>query len=592
MEIRTVIIRVVMVLLFAALLFRVGYLQLSEGERYLRLSEDNRLKVMEISPVRGLIFDRLGRILVDNRPGYSIVGSPTALLNNPGALENLLKILNEGSVDEWESAAQKYLGKRPEIRLKRDLSFAQLAQVEAKKLFLPGIEIKAEAKRHYPNLSAPHMLGYLGEISADELQAFHGFQAGDIVGKKGVEKSYNSLLFGKRGYQVVEVDAAGNRIRDMAGIRNIQPEKGSDIYLTIDLELQQLAEELLKGKRGAVVAIDPSNGDILAIASSPVFDSEVFAGVLRLEDWDALLNDPNKPLLNRAIQGTYPPGSATKMAVLAAALEEGIIDAKHKVFCPGFLQIGIRPFKCWLEGGHGDVNPLTSIERSCDVFYYKLGLELGIERMARYYREFGFGSPTGIDIEGEVSGLIPDSAFMNSKYGVKGWTRGHLANIAIGQGDVLVTPLQMALYCAAIANRGLMPKPHLHKGTVYHNPDYWRGYEPVFRRIESISPETFDMLSEGMYRVVQGERGTAHWLMNPQIEVAGKTGTAQNPHGEDHAWFIGFAPYDRPAIAVCALVEHGEHGSTAAAPIVMKIIQRYLQIEKRKVVKGDAVIVG
>lgn len=579
-------------MLFAALLFRVGYLQLFERERYARLSEDNRVRVKEVDPVRGMIFDRMGRILVENRPGYSVVTAPQTLLEHPAVLKRLRELLGEGDEDAWLSAAKKYLGRRPEIRLKRDLKFEQLARLEAKMLFLPGLELKVEAKRYYPYKAAPHILGYLGEISSDELETYVGLHPGDIVGKKGVEKSCNALMFGKRGYNVIEVDAAGNKIRDIPGIRNIPPTKGSDVYLTIDLELQQLAEELLSGGQGAIVAIDPNNGDILTIASNPGYDSETFSGVVSPENWEALVSDPCKPLLNRAIQGTYPPGSTIKMTVLAAALEEGVINMDSKIVCQGFLQIGRRPFKCWSEGGHGKIGPYEAIERSCDVFCYHMGLELGIERMAEYYRAFGFANPTGIDIEGEVSGLVPDSAYMNSRYGEKQWTRGHLLNIAIGQGDLLVTPLQLAVYCAAIANRGLVPTPHLHKGTVHRHPDYWESHQPKFRKIEAVSPENFEFIREGMYRVVQAKRGTAHWLMDPNIAVAGKTGTAQNPHGEDHAWFIGFAPYDQPAIAVCALVEHGEHGSTAAAPIVFKIIKRYLQIEKQKETSGAGVVVG
>lgn len=582
MEWRIKILKAAMVVLFAALLLRVGYIQLHLGERYMRQSEENRLRVKDIDPLRGLIFDRKGRIMVENRPGYTIVGTPSAVLKNPQTLSKLRDAFCEPEDNGWETLAAKRLNKQAEIRLKRDIEFAQLAAVEASMLFLPGIEVKVESKRHYSQRTAAHILGYLGEISSGELSSYKGFLAGDIVGKYGVEKIYNSLLFGQRGFHVIEVDAAGNKIRDVRGIKDIPAVNGSDIYLTIDLDLQRLAEELLEDKSGAVVALDPSNGDILAMVSAPDYDPEVFSGMVRPEDWNMLVNHPGKPLLNRAVQGTYPPGSTVKMAILAAALQEGVITTEQTFHCPGYYQLGERNFKCWREAGHGHIKALPAIEQSCDVYFYNLGLMLGIDKMAEYLRNFGFGAPTGIDIEGEASGLVPDSAYKNRRWGEGKWTRGHLLNTAIGQGDVLVTPLQLAVFCAALANGGYLPEPHLLKGTVYRNPDYWKSWKPSMRKVEGVSPEAFDILRRGMNLVVQGEHGTAHWLMNPNLEIAGKTGTAQNPHGEDHAWFIGFAPFEDPVIAVCALVEHGEHGSTSAAPIVMKIIHRYLQLEKPK----------
>ncbi|MBC8278274.1 MAG: penicillin-binding protein 2 [FCB group bacterium] len=581
MEFRIKLLKFAFIFLFLGMLVRIGYLQLYLGKSYLQQSENNRLRVVEEDPVRGFIYDRKGRLIVENIPSYTIAGAPQNILKNYQSLEKLRAIFNETAENGWENSARKYYS-RPEIRLKRDIEFASLAAVEANQLHLPGIEVKVESKRHYPYKTATHIIGFLGEINSSELANFKGFQPGDIVGKKGIEKTCNSLLFGKKGYRVIEVDASGNRLADTRRMKNVEPQNGSDIYLTIDLELQEFAEEMLAGWQGAVVALDPANGDILVMASSPDYNPEHFAGVLKPETWNSLLDDPAKPLLNRCIQGTYPPGSITKMAVLAAALEEKVIDPKEKIVCPGFKQMGNRTFRCWNEGGHGAINAYQAIEQSCDVYFYEICLRLGIDKMAEYYRKFGLGNLTGIDIEGELPGLIPDSLYMDSRYGVKGWTKGHLLNISIGQGDVLVTPLQGAVFCAALANRGKIPVPHLFKSVLYHNPDNWEGHVPEYNYVEGVSEKTYNVLLRGMWDVVHCEHGTAHWLREPDLQIAGKTGTAQNPHGEDHAWFIGFGPYENPEIVVCALVEHGEHGTTMAAPIVVKLIKQYLRMSNAK----------
>ena len=581
MEFRIKILKFAVIFLFVGMLVRIGYLQLYLGKRYLQQSENNRLRVVEEDPVRGFIYDRKGRLIVENIPSYAITGAPQNILKNYDSLAKLRSIFNESDDNGWENSARKYYS-RPEIRLRRDIEFASLAAVEANQLLLPGIEVKVESKRHYHYKTATHIIGYLGEINANELSNYKGFQPGDIVGKKGIEKTYNSLLFGKKGYRVIEVDASGNRLADTRLMKSVEPLNGSDIYLTIDLELQEYAEEMLSGWRGAIVAIDPANGDVLVMASSPDYNPEYFAGVLKPDVWNSLLDNPAKPLLNRCIQGTYPPGSITKMAILAAALEEKVVDPKEKIVCPGFKQLGNRTFRCWNEGGHGGVNAYQAIEQSCDVYFYELSLRLGIDKMAEYFRKFGLGRITGIDIEGELPGLIPDSLYMDDRYGVRGWTKGHLLNISIGQGDVLITPLQAAVFCAALANRGKIPVPHLFKSVLFHNPDNWEGHFPEFKYIGGISEKTYNVLLRGMWDVVQCEHGTAHWLRDPEIQIAGKTGTAQNPHGEDHAWFIGFGPYENPEIVVCALVEHGEHGTTMAAPIVVKLIKQYLRMSNTK----------
>jgi penicillin-binding protein 2 len=579
MEIRFKILQYSILIFFLAIFLRLCYLQLFQGKIYLQKSEENRLRLVEEDPVRGVIYDRKGRVLVENIPIYSLVAYPSGILNNPQTLASLRTMLAEPANNEWETTAQKNIKRQENIRLKRDLNFPLLASIEENMLFLPGIEVKVEAKRSYPYQTATHILGYLGEINSEELSQFKKFQAGDIVGKKGIEEAYNTELFGQKGFRVFEVDASGDKIRDIPQIRNLPSRNGDDIYLTIDLDLQLLAEELLAGKKGAVVALDPNNGEILLMASSPAYNPSILSGVINPEQWKALINNPDKPLLNRVLQGQYPPGSTIKMAILAAALEEGVATINRTAYCPGYLTLGDRTFKCWRADGHGNIKTIPALEQSCDVFFYKIGFDLGVDTIAKYLRKFGFGSKTGIDLNDELKGLVPDSSYMNRKYGRNGWSRGNALNIAIGQGDLLVTPLQLLLYGAAIANRGLQPQPHLLKGLVHHNPDKWVGYKTNFHRISGISEKTLEILRKGMFEVVQGNSGTAHWLMDQRVAVAGKTGTAQNPQGDDHAWFIGFAPYDNPQIIVCALVEFGKHGSSSAAPIVFTIIRRYLNLE-------------
>jgi penicillin-binding protein 2 len=577
MDYRFSVIKGLVIAIFALLILRIGYLQLYQSERYFRRAEENRLRLVEIDPQRGFIFDCKGRLLVDNDPSYSIVGSPKDILDNLPSLQLLSEILNDTSWKEWERNANRMKNRAEEVKLKRDIDFASLASFEENHYFLPGIELKIESKRRYQFSVGIHLLGYLGEIGQDELTEYKGLLPGDLVGKGGIEKIYNRYLYGRKGLQALVVDASGRRVGDVQGIKEIPPVNGDDLYLTIDLDLQLLAEELLAGENGAIVALNPTNGDILAMVSVPEYDPAVFSGVMEAKAWEALLNHPGKPLLNRAIQGVYPPGSTIKMAIICAALEEGVTNTERVIVCHGSLQMGNRVFKCWKAGGHGKMSALSAIEQSCDVYFYKMGLELGIENMAKYAKQFGFGSTTKIDLEGEYSGLVPDSAYMDRRYGKGNWSKGQLMNIAIGQGEYLVTPLQLAIYGISLANAGKIPTPHLLKGIMRHNPDYWIDFEPKIHYTEGISPQTYEIVRRGMFEVVQGAQGTAHWLMDPDWEIAGKTGTAQNPHGEDHAWFIGFAPFDEPQIVACALVEHGEHGSSAAAPIVFKIIQKYLK---------------
>jgi len=340
-----------------------------------------------------------------------------------------------------------------------------------------------------------------------------------------------------------------------------------------------MAESLLAGKIGSVVVIDVRNGGVVAMASAPTYDPDIFAGRLDATAWNNLLEDPNKPMLNRSVQTMYPPGSTIKPAMLTEALQSGAITPEWSTSCPGSYSVGNRSFKCWKHGGHGHVTPLLAIEESCDVFFYKVGMIIGPDGVHSAMTRYHMGKATGVDQTSEADGLAPSVAYYNRHYGPNGWTRGFIPSISIGQGEVLVTPVQMAAYAAAIADGTVWRKPHLVNG-VYDPETQTLERIPVEADTLSASPEIVGMVREGMRLVVWGDQGTARAQRDDQVQIAGKTGTAQNPHGDDHAWFIGFAPVDHPIVACCVLVEFGMHGSSAAAPIGKEVMKKYVLDER------------
>jgi penicillin-binding protein 2 len=529
---------------------------------------------MEQPPLRGLMFDRKGKLLVDNYPSYTLLAIPQMMDGYPAIRDSLLSIIGL-SIEEFNARLHRIAGNRfTPVRIVRDMSFEMMASLEERKAHLPGILFRVETKRAYPQAMASHTLGHIGELKEDRLQDFEGQRAGDIIGLSGLEGRWNQELIGQRGFDYLEVDALGRVVGSLPGAQAIPAIAGSDLVLTIDFDLQLLAEELLGEQSGSVVAIEPKTGEVLAIVSKPDYPPETFAGLLTPEDWQLLQEDPKTPLLHRAVQGLYPPGSIFKMAMLSAGLQSETINTSWKVTCVGGYQLGRRWFNCWHHGGHGEVDHELSIESSCDVFYYLLGNKMGIDVFYDNIRRFGFGKVTGIDLPHESNGLLPSRVFMDRKYGKDRWTSGHLFNNAIGQGDVLVTPLQSACYTAALANSGWWITPHMVKGVRDPNGEY-RELEYSERFETGFDSEVLTTVRNDMLEVTKGALGTAHWLQDPRIEVAGKTGTAQNP-GIDHGLFVGFAPFEDPQIAVAVIVEHGEHGSTAAAPIAFKLIRRHL----------------
>lgn len=576
---RIYVIYILILSLSVILTIKLYQIQIIEGPRYRELAEGNRIRILPVSAPRGEILDRKGRVLARNRPSFAIYVIPFE-----GNREESLRILSK-LVEIPYTDIKKKLDKAPNslqpVNIVPDASIEVVSKVKELEGKLPGILVVTDVIRDYPNKNtASHILGYIGEVSNEEMKLFQpsGIRMGDIVGKSGIEREYQVALMGVKGGEQVEVDAMGRPIKVLG---TVPPIPGSTLITTIDLDLQKVVEESLKRRRlpGAVVVMNPKNGDILAMASNPDYDPNSFARGISTKEWVELLT-PEKPLLNRAISAVYPPGSTFKIAVALAALAEGIVSEDSVFYCPGSMVIGNRKFVCWTT--HGRINFLNAIAKSCDVTFYTLGLKLGAEKIAKYARLLGLGDVTGIDIPGEVRGLIPEPSWKKEP-----WYIGDTANMSIGQGYVQVTPIQMALLVSTIANGGKVYKPRIVSKII--SQDGTETSLPVVQvRDLSKFKKEIDIIKRGMEMVV--DVGTGILARVEGISVAGKTGTAENfptkynPLGKDHAWFISYAPKDNPQIALSVVVEQGGHGGSTAAPIAAEIISYYLT--GKKIIRG------
>lgn len=575
---------ILVVILFLILIARFFYLQVYKQAQYFQASERNRIREVISEPIRGLILDRYGEVLVDNYPSYSVYAIPFEVRRADSVLALAGDILNLSPLEIKNIIKREASGMFTPVKLKRLIDFETLVRIEEQRLELTGIVHQNEPRRYYPSgVRAPHLFGYLGEITKEELKLseYKNFLRGDIIGKKGIEKYYDKELRGTRGYKYVEVNALGRQIKPLEDKPAIPSLPGKNLYLTLDASLQRILEARMDTVRGGVVVVDCKNGAILALVSKPDYDPEIFTKPISSETWKNLINDPHKPLYDRMVQSLYPPGSTYKVVLAAAALETGIIQPNWKVFCPGYMWFGRKSYGCWKNSGHGELDLLSAIEQSCNVYFYKLGLKVGLDDWAKFSKIFLFGQPTGIDLIAEKSGLVPDKNYLDNQFGKDRWSKGLIPNMAIGQGDLLVTPLQMVRLTMIIANEGVYYPFHLidYLEDPISGARRWASADSV--RVEGVSSDTYKMIKEGMFRVVQGQLGTAHAARYGNINVAGKTGTAQNPHGDDHAWFIGFAPYENPEIAICVLVENGGSGGRVAAPIAREIIKNYFYTSKR-----------
>jgi penicillin-binding protein 2 len=418
-----------------------------------------------------------------------------------------------------------------------------------------------------------HLLGTLGEVDENELNDLSYLESGDMVGKKALERSFDRELRGKKGYKFVRVDAMGRVVEQIPAGKSALPEPGEHLYLSIDLRLQTFADTLMEGRRGALIAIDPRSGEILTLLSKPDYDIRLLSGVISSEIWDKLLNDPHHPLYDRVCQSGYPPGSTYKLVAAFAALNEQIIDPSWKVECPGYFRIGRKVVRCWMADGHGEMDLEGAIKNSCNVYFYRLGLLIGLNIWNKYSRLFHFGEKTGVELTNENPGLVPSYQYYNKVYGEGKWTKGMLANLAIGQGELLTTPLQLAQFITILANKGVLYRPHVGLKLVDPIHKHVRWLSVKGKTLGEIPLPIYDIILEGMREVVDGGTGWRAGIYG--IPSAGKTGTAQNPHGDTHAWYIGFAPFDEPEIAICVLVENGGSGGGVSAPIAAAYLKKY-----------------
>jgi len=584
-EPRKLIFAVSIILIFFFILTGFLRLQVVNKELYVQQSLDNSIRKLQIYPVRGLFLDSKNKILVDNRSSFSIAVIPKVV-----SRKNLEEVCTFLGVDQEETdkKIKKQFGFRPVI-IARDVSNEALIALEEKRHDLPGIITMVTSKRYYPeDVASPHILGTIGEINRVEQSVNPEYDQGDMVGKSGLERTYDKDLRGSKGSQFLLVDASGRQLGNYDIHRNMPPVHGSDHYLYMDYSHQQMAESLMTDYRGALVAIDTRNGGILALVSKPDFDPRLLTGKIEPEIWNQLQNDESRPLFSRAIQSGYPPGSTFKIVAAVAALQEGIITPSWKASCPGYYKLGRKTIHCWNADGHGTLDLKQAIKHSCNVYFYQLGLKIGLDVWSKYSKIFRFGSTTGIDLTSENKGLVPTVDYFNRVYGVNGWTRGYLANLAIGQGELLTTPLQLGQFAMILANKGVYHTPHM----VDHIYDY-SAHEIIDfpldnQYITGISDDVYDVVRDGMRMVCDGGTG---WLGKvPGIETAGKTGSAQNPHGDTHAWFIGFAPYENPEIAIAVVAENAGGGGAIAAPIARKFMEIYFfgKIIPRPVAKKDS----
>lgn len=590
--------------LMGVLLGRMTYLQVLGFQHYSTLSHENRVKLVAIPPTRGLIYDRNGVLLAENRPSFRLIVTPEEVRDMDDMLRRLGQVieLSEGDLERFRDLLAR---KRrfEEIPLKFRLSPEEVARFAVDRHRFPGVEVQAELSRHYPHGEvAVHALGYVGRINPQELQRLEedgklaNYSGTSHIGKTGVERYYQDLLHGTVGVERIETNALGRPIRTL---ERDPPIPGQDIYLTLDMRLQRAAEAALGDYSGSVVAIDPKNGEVLAFVSKPGYDPNLFVNGIDYATYQDLQRDHDQPLFNRALRGQYPPASTLKPFIGLAALEENTVAASSTVYCPGAYQLpgNDHRYRCWKRAGHAHTNLYEAIAESCDVYFYDVAYRLGIDAMSRHMDAFNFGRRTGIDLSGELSGINPSREWKRAAKG-ESWYHGETVIAGIGQGYWLTTPLQLAQATAILANRGHRIRPHLLYGRrpanaerpIRHLP------EPAGDPIELKNDRHWDEVIAAMRGVVHGRTGTARRVSEEmEYEMAGKTGTSQvfglpqdrseyDPEEialrlRDHALFIAFAPIEEPRLAVAVVVENGGSGSAVAAPIAREVIDAYLALD-------------
>ncbi len=589
---RSLVAGFMVLLAFTTLLVRYFILQIHDYATYRTLSENNRVHLEPLPPPRGIIYDRNGVILADNQPTYTLSINRDQGGDFDTTLDRLKPLLqlSDNDLDRIREKAES-LHSFEDVPVKMRLTDADIARVSEQKYLLPGVHISVELARHYPyGPLFSHVLGYVSRISPSEQDKLDPelYAGTQLIGKSGLEKYYETLLHGRPGYQHVETNAHGQLIRVL---ERTPPVRGDDLTLHLDYELQKIAYDALGPRRGAVVAIDPQTGGVLAFVSTPGFDPNPFVGGIPYKLYQALRDDPDQPLYNRALQGVYPPGSTIKPIEGLGAAELGVIDWNWKISDPGYYHLAgdSHIFHDWKKGGHGIVDLFLAVEQSCDTFFYQVGARLGVDRFHDWMSQFGFGHRTGIDLVNEKSGVLPSTAWKR-KVLHQAFYPGEMLSVAIGQGYFTVTPLQLALATAMVANGGQLLRPHLLR-SAYGSSNYDPGNHPV-GQIPVHDARNWAGIRAAMAAVVSGPHGTATSIGRnlKGYTIAGKTGTAQvrGLNGQkynaaqtperfrDHAWFVAYAPVDQARIAVAVLVENGQHGGSAAAPIARAMFDYWL----------------
>ncbi|MGA6828194.1 penicillin-binding protein 2 [Nitrospira sp. NS4] len=586
---RLTLLRIGLLLVVGLLGLRLWHLQIREGPYYRDLSENNRTRSVLLEPARGLIYDRHGVLLANNVPSFSLYVTLEDVKDREGLVQKLSELLGLDSAVIRKKLAGRGSKMLPR-KIKDRLTLRDATLIESHRLDLPGVMIQVESQRNYPGgMAASHLIGYVGEVSPEQLEKpeFADLHQGSIVGQYGVEKSFDRHVRGQAGQKSVEVDALGHEKRT---VQVDKPQSGNDLYLTIDIRLQKVAEDLLGEESGAIVALDPTSGDILAMASRPGFDPNVLSRELTPKQWVEIVQNEGRPLNNRASQGQYPPGSTFKVPMAVAALESNTMSPSSSVLCTGGYQFGKRVYRDWKAGGHGYVDLHKALVHSCDVYFYTIGQRMGIDTMAEYAKEFGLGHETGIELPSERVGIVPSTAW-KMKAKKEAWLPGETISAAIGQGYVTVTPLQMASMIGTVANDGVSYRPRLVQAIMDRMTGNLQEMPAVPRGKVHAKPETFRLVKEALADVVT--EGTATRAKSSIVAIAGKTGTAQTTalakekkaekdipkKFRDHAWFVAFAPVESPKIAVAVLAEHMGHGGSAAAPLAKEVIETYMKLK-------------
>jgi penicillin-binding protein 2 len=584
----------VILVFFSVVIIRLWSLQIHHGEDFKNRAYTNRVRIQEVAAPRGHILDRKGREIVTNRPSFNVVMMREDSHDIEDVLKRLAPVLNEDISELWErireaTGTPRYLP----ITLKEDIDWETLAYLENHNQKFSGIRIEVQPVRvyNYTDLAA-NTIGYLGSISKKELQNADReiYSGNDIIGKRGLEKLREADLRGGKGHRYTEVDAKGFERRQL---KYIDPLPGREIHLTLDVDLQKVAEDLMNEdeKAGAVVAMEVKTGRLLTLVSTPSIHLEEFVGGISYKNWNALRDNPKNPLLNKVVQGAYPPGSTYKMITALAGLALGVIDKDTVMYCPGYYSFGNRTYRCWKHSGHGAVDLRRAIGESCDVYFYQVGQWVGVDALAEFAGKFGLGHKTGVEMESEQAGLTPTKQWKQERYKTK-WHDGETLSVAIGQGFNLATPMQINVMTATIANMGKRMKPQLVEKVIDPDGQITETLVPVIESDIKFNPRDMQMIHDGMTDVVQGKKGTARKVAIDGITIAGKTGTAQVvrvaqykglreediPYKfRDHAWFTCFAPLEDPEIAVTVLVEHGLHGGSGAGPIARAVLEKYFE---------------